>query len=58
LISTSTLHGKKGDAANSILKMCIHFQNIKFGVQAPLVNFLAKKLGAGLKHGQQFHTSF
>ena len=22
---------------NSIFKMCIHFQNIKFGVQAPLV---------------------
>ena len=37
LISTFSLHGKKGDAAKSIFKMCIHFQNIKFGVQAPLV---------------------
>jgi hypothetical protein len=31
------LHGKKGDAAKSIFKMCFHFQNIKFGVQDPLV---------------------
>ena len=37
LISTFSLHGKKGDAAKSIFKMCVHFQNIKFGVQAPLV---------------------
>ena len=37
LISTFSLHGKKGDAAKSIFKMCFHFQNIKFGVQAPLV---------------------
>ena len=36
-ISTFSLDGKKGDAAKSILKMCVHFQNIKFGVQAPLV---------------------
>ena len=37
LISTFSLHEKKGDAAKSIFKMCIHFRNIKFGVQAPLV---------------------
>ena len=37
LISTLSLHGKKGDAAISINKMCVHFQNIKFGVRAPLV---------------------
>ena len=37
LISTFSLHGKKGDAAKSIFKMCVHFQKIKFGVQAPLV---------------------
>ena len=41
--------------------MCIHFQNIKFGVQVPLVEIgltVWQKMGAGLKHGQQFHISF
>ena len=33
LISTFSLHGKKGDAAKSIFKMCFHFQSIKFGGQ-------------------------
>ena len=37
LISTFSLHGKKRNAANSIFWMCFHFQNIKFGVQVPLV---------------------
>ena len=37
LLISFSLHGKKGDAAKSIFKMCVHFQNIKFGVQAPLV---------------------
>ena len=27
------LHGKKGDAAKSIFKMCFYFQIIKFGGQ-------------------------
>ena len=61
LISTLSLHGKKGDAAKSIFKMCIHFQNIKFGVQDPLVKIgitVWQKMGAMLKPGQQFHITF
>ena len=62
LISTFSLHGKKGDAAKSIFKMCVHFQNIKFGVQAPLVKKgvtgWQKKMVTGIKPGQQFHMSF
>ena len=81
LISTFSLHGKKEDAASSIFWMCIHFQYIIFGVQASLakkgmqptafLNVLSfsktsnlvekgfivwKKMGAGLKHAQQFRT--
>ena len=61
LISTFSLHGKKGDAAKSIFKMCVHFQNIKYGVQAPLVVIeltVWQKNEVGLKQGQQFHISF
>ena len=36
LISTFSLHGKKRNAANDIFWMRFHFQNVKFGVQAPL----------------------
>jgi hypothetical protein len=50
LISTFSLHGKKGNAANIILKCAFIFKNIKFGVQAPWldrVNCLAKKWWQG-----------
>ena len=55
LISTFSLHDKKRDAANSIFWMCIHFQYIKFGVKAPLV-----EIGWNVwqKSGQHFHIFF
>ena len=61
LSSTLSLHGKKGDAVIGIFKMCVHFQNIKFGVQAPLIEIevtVWQKMGAGLKHSQEVQIYF
>ena len=60
LISTFSLHGKKGDAAKSIFKMCVHFQNIEFGVQAPLVKIgltVWQKNGGRTKSWSTIHIS-
>ena len=61
LISTFSLHGKKGMQLTTFFKCVFIFKSSNLVSKPPWLRQgypFGKKMGAGLKHGQQFHISF